>query len=69
MFSRSFLPYLKEVINHSIATSFFTDELKLTEVMSAFKTYDSLENYRPITLHLIPQNYVKKYFSAKSMTT
>ena len=52
MFSESFLPYLTGVINHSIATSSFPDELKLAEAMSAFKKDDPLhkENYRPISL-------------------
>ena len=52
IFSGSLLPYLAGVINHSIATSSFPDELKLAEVMSAFKTDDSLgeENYRPVSL-------------------
>ena len=51
MFSESFSPYLKGVINHSIVTSSFPDELKLAEVMSAFKKDDRLdkENYRPIS--------------------
>ena len=51
-FSGSFLPYLTGVINHSITTSFFPDELKLAEVISAFKKDDPLdkENYRPISL-------------------
>ena len=35
-FSGSFLPYLTGVINHSITTSSFPDELKLAEVISAF---------------------------------
>ena len=52
MFSGSFLPYLTGIINHSIATFSFPDELKLAEVMSAFKKDDPLdkENYRPISL-------------------
>ena len=52
MFSGSFLPNFTGVINHSIATSSFPDELKLAEVMSAFKKDDPLdkENYRPISL-------------------
>ena len=52
MFRGSFFPYLTGIINHSIATSSFPDELKLTEVMSAFKKDDPLdkENYRPISL-------------------
>ena len=52
MFSGSFLPCLTGVINHSIVTSSFPDELKLAEVMSAFRKYDPLdkENYRPISL-------------------
>ena len=52
MFSGSFLPHLTEVINNSIAYSSFPYELKLAEVMSAFKKDDSFdkENYRPITL-------------------
>ena len=51
-FSGSILPYLTGVINHSITTSFFPDELKLAEVISAFKKDDPLdkENYRPISL-------------------
>ena len=51
-FSGSFLPYLTGVINHSITTSSFPDELKLAEVISAFKKDDPLdkENYRPISL-------------------
>ena len=52
MFSGSFLRCLTGVINHSIVTSSFPDELKLAEVMSAFRKYDPLdkENYRPISL-------------------
>ena len=52
MFSGSLLTYLAGVINHSIATSSFPDELKLAEVILAFKgddPYDK-ENYRPISL-------------------
>ena len=47
MFSGSVLPYLTGVINHSIATYSFPEELKLAEVMTAFKKDDSLdkENY------------------------
>ena len=47
MFSGLFLPYLTGVINHSIITSSFPDE-----VMSAFKKDDPLnkENYLPISL-------------------
>ena len=52
MFSRSFLLYLAGVINCSIATSSFPDELQLAEVMSAFKKDYPLdkENYRQISL-------------------
>ena len=52
MFSGSFLPCLTGVLNHSITTSSFPDELKLKEVISAFKKDDPLdkENYRPISL-------------------
>ena len=42
MFSGSFLPYLTGVINHSISTSSFPDELKLAKVLSAFKKDDPL---------------------------
>ena len=51
MCSGSFLPYLTGIINHSIATPSFPDELKLTEVMSAFKKDDLFdkENYRPVS--------------------
>ena len=47
MFSGSFLTYLTGVIDQSITTSSFPDELKLAEVMSAFKKGDPLdkENY------------------------
>ena len=47
-----FLPYLTGVINHSITSSSFLDELKLADVMSAFKKDDPLdkENYGPIRL-------------------
>ena len=37
MFSGSFLPYLTTVINHVFATSFFLDDLKLVEIISAYK--------------------------------
>ena len=37
LFSGSFLPYLTGVINLSIATSSFLDELKSARVISAFK--------------------------------
>ena len=52
MFSGSILPYLTGVINLSISTSSFPDELKLTEDISAFKEDGPLdkENYRPISL-------------------
>ena len=52
MFSGSFLPYLEGVINHSIATTSIPDELKLAEVLSAFKKDDPLdkENYRAISV-------------------
>ena len=52
MFSGSFLPYLAGVINHSIDTFSFLNELKLAGVVSAFKKDDPLdkENYRPISL-------------------
>ena len=51
-FSGSFLPYFTGVINHSITTSSFPDDLKLVEVISAFKKDDPLdkENYRRISL-------------------
>ena len=51
-FSESLLPYLTGVINHSITTSSFPDELKRAEVISAFKKDYPLdkENYRPIFL-------------------
>ena len=70
-FSGLFLPYVTGVINHFITTSSFPDELKLTEVISAFKKDDPLdkENYRLISCYLMPQKYMKKYFSTKSMTT
>ena len=52
MFSGSFLPFLTGVINHSITTSSFPDELKLAGVMSAFKKDTALdkENYHPVSL-------------------
>ena len=51
-FSGLLLPYLTGVINHSITTSSFPDELKLAEVISSFKKDDPLdkENSRPISL-------------------
>ena len=71
MCSGSFLPYLTGIINHSIATPSFPDELKLAEVMSAFKKDDPLvkENYRPISLLSHTSKIYKKHFSTKSMTT
>ena len=42
-FSRSLLPYLTGVINHSITTASFPDELKLAEVISAFKKDNPLD--------------------------
>ena len=72
VFSKSLLPCLAGVINHSIATSSFAEELKLAEVMSAFKKNYLLDkvNYLPISL-LSPtcQKYFRKYFSNKSITT
>ena len=76
IFSGSFLQYLTGVTNHSIATFFFPDELKLAVVMSVFKTYDPLdkENYRSVSLlshtskpyEKIPFNqiidYIEHYF-------
>ena len=52
MFTVSFLPYLTWVINLSIATSSFPDELKLAGVLPAFQKDDSLDkvNYQPISL-------------------
>ena len=51
-FSGSLLPCLTGVINHSITTSSFPDELKRAKVISAFKKDYPLnkENYRPIFL-------------------
>ena len=68
MFSESFLSYLTQVINHSITTSSFSDELKLVEVASAFEKDDPFdkENYRPISL----LSYTSKiYEKILSMTT
>lgn len=65
-FSRLFLSYLTGVMNHSIAYSFFPDELKFVEVMSAFKKDNPLGKE---VYDLIPQKNLKKYFSIKSMTT
>ena len=50
VFSR--LPHLTGIINHSVATCYFPDELKFAEVMSAFKKDKPLdkENYPPISL-------------------
>ena len=61
-FSGPFLPYLTRVINHSITTSSVPDELKLVEVISAFKKDDSLdyENYRPISLLSHTSNIYEK---------
>ena len=52
MFTGLVLPHLLGVINHFIATSSFPEELKLAEVMSAFKKDDSFnkENYHSISL-------------------
>ena len=52
MFSRSFLPYLIGAMNHSIVISSYPDELKLAEVLSAFKKDDPLDKktYHPISL-------------------
>ena len=71
MFSGSFLPCLTGVINHSIVTSSFPDELKLAEVMSAFKKEILFTKKLSSNKFVIayPQKYIKKYFSTKSMTT
>ena len=66
MFSGLFLPYLTGVVNHSIATSSFPDELKLVEVISAFKKDNLLDKK---VYYLIPHKNLRKYFSIKSMTT
>ena len=52
MFSRSFLPYLIGVMNHSIVISSYPDELKLAEVISAFRKDDPLDKKtdHPISL-------------------
>ena len=66
MFSGSFLLYLTGVINHSIITSSFPDELKLTEVTSVFKKDDPLDKecYRPISLFShISKIYEKIFFN------
>ena len=71
MFSGSFFTIFDRSHYHSIATSAFSDELKLAEVMSAFKKYDLLdkENCRPISLLSHTLKKYEKYFSTKSMTT
>ena len=43
MFSGSFLLYLTGVINDLTATSSFHNELKLAEIMSAFKKNEPLD--------------------------
>ena len=66
MFSGLFLRYLTGVINHAIATSFFPNEKKLEEVMSAFNKDDSLdkENYQSISLLFdTSQIYEKLFFN------
>ena len=77
MFSESFLPFLTGIINHSITTSSFPDELKLAGVMSAFRKDDALdkENYHLISLlsHISKKyekilfnqinDYIEPYFS------
>ena len=71
IFSGSFLPYLKGVINYSIATSSFPDKLKLAEIISAFKKDDPLdkENYRPISFLSHTSKIYEKILSTKSITT
>ena len=66
-FSGSLLPYLTGVINHSITTSSFPDELKRAKVISAFKKDYPLnkENYRPIFLLSHTSKIYEKYFSTK----
>ena len=50
MFSGLFLPYLTGATNYFKATSSFPDELKLGDIMSAFKNNDPFnkENYCPV---------------------
>ena len=57
-----FLTYLTVIINRSNATSSFPDELKLAEVMSAFKKDDPFdkEDYRPISLLSHTSNIFEK---------
>ena len=72
MFSGLFLPYLAGVINHSIATSSFPDELKLVDVMSAFKKDDPLDKEIYCSISLLSHTsdiYEFFFFSTKSMTT
>ena len=65
MFSGSILPYLTGVINLSISTSSFPDELKLTEDILAFKEDGPLdkENYRPSLLSHISKIFEKLIFN------
>ena len=53
-----------------MATSFFPNEIKLEEVMSAFNKDDSLdkENYRSISLLFETSKIYENYFSIKSIT-
>ena len=50
-----------------MATSFFPNEIKLEEVMSAFNKDDSLdkENYRSISLLFGTSKIYENYFSIK----
>ena len=41
---------LQNLINNSLNTGVFPDELKMGEISSLFKSEDSLKNYRPITV-------------------
>ena len=71
MLSGLFLPYLTVAINHSLATSSFSDELKQAEVMSAFKRDDPVdkENYSPISSLSHTSKTFENYFLTKSMAT
>ena len=49
----------------------FPDELKLVEIMSAYRKVDLFdkENYRRQVYNLMHQRYLNKYFLTKGMAT
>ena len=56
----TFIPYLTEIINNSVQTGNFPNELKLAEVTPVYKkkNHFNKENYRPVSV----SSHVSKNF-------